>query len=79
MPAMWDVLSGKNWTMKDLSTYPVPVTPAFLDARRRKEKNDLTTKGVFPYVYTTQKRTSSEFVNNNNGSPLHRTEEKKVS
>jgi len=74
MPAMWDILSGENWIMKDLvSAHHPAVTPAFLDARRRKERNDLTTEGVFPHVYTVQKKTSSEFVNNNNGSLLQRS------
>ena len=53
--SLWDVLATHK-VEDSLSLHrraaSLPVTPAFVDARRRKNRNDLTTKGVFPHVYS---------------------------
>ena len=73
--SLWDVLATHkiNDDVRTSSslrqrcyTASLPVTPAFVDARRRKKKNDLTTKGVFPHVYASA--ATMETVNNNNNN-----------
>ena len=68
--SFWDVLATHK-VEDDISLirrYPasLPVTPAFMDARRRKNQNDITTKGVFPHVYSPPVETM-ETSNFNNG------------
>lgn len=70
--SLWDVLATHK-IEDDISLvrrYPasLPVTPAFVDARRRKNRNDITTKGVFPHVYSPPIATmETNCKTNNNG------------
>lgn len=67
--SLWDVLATHKIenNVSLVHRYPasLPVTPAFIDARRRKNQNDITTKGVFPLVYSPRVETLETSISNN--------------